>query len=107
MFEDTSTREYGRLQSDYESLFFTIVNDLIKKDAGVKNGRYAAIGAGTASLDDGHIYWMKDIVGDTDELQGEFDAMSKNEQSCANRLQTLIRDLMLYHVELVISSPML
>jgi hypothetical protein len=49
---------------------------------------------------------MKDIVGDDASLQAEFDALDVREQRCATHLQELMRDLMLYHIELVISDPM-
>ena len=75
---------------------FTIVNDLIKKDIGVENYLYAVREAGATLLGDGHMYWMKDIVGDKDELQEGFDAMSEMEQSYANHLQILTSDLMFY-----------
>ena len=36
--KDTSTRDFQRIKTGYESLFFGIVNDLLKKYVGVKMG---------------------------------------------------------------------
>ena len=98
----TSKRDFDRFKVAYQSLFFQQVNDLLKKDVGVKNGLFAAMGAGAASLAEGHVFWMKDMAGDNDEPQAEFDALSEREQRCATSLQELSRDLMLYHVGLVV-----
>ena len=64
------------------------------------------MGAGAATLGEGHVFWMKDITGDNPELQGEFDALTPREQRCTVHLQTLTRDLMLYYLETVVSSQM-
>lgn len=64
------------------------------------------MGTGQSQLAAGHVYWMKDIVGDDNSLQAEYDAMPAREQSCATHLQTLTRNVMLYYVETVISRPM-
>lgn len=100
---DTSTHDFTRFKNGYKSMFFAIVNDLLKKDIGVKNGLYAAMGSGQSQLAAGHVYWMKDIIGDDNSLQAEYNAMPAREQSCATHLQTLTRNLMLYYVETVIS----
>ena len=100
----TSKRDFDRFKTAYQSLFFAQVNDLLKKDVGVKNGLFAAMGAGAATLAEGHVFWMKDMTGDDDSLQNEFDGLSQREQRCATSLQELSRNLMLYHIELVISD---
>ena len=100
----TSKRDFDRFRNAYQSLFFAQVNDLLKKDVGVKNGLFAAMGAGAATLAEGHVFWMKDMTGDDDSLQNEFDGLSQREQRCATSLQELSRNLMLYHIELVISD---
>ena len=100
----TSKRDFDRFRTAYQSLFFAQVNDLLKKDVGVKNGLFAAMGAGAATLAEGHVFWMKDMTGDDDSLQNEFDGLSQREQRCATSLQELSRNLMLYHIELVISD---
>ena len=64
------------------------------------------MGAGASQLAEGHVYWMKDMVGDDLTFQAEYDAMSQREQQCATHLQTMTRDLMLYSVELIISPAM-
>ena len=104
--KDTSTRDFNRFKVAYESLFFTIVNDLLKRDVGVKNGLYAAMGAGASQLGAGHVYWMKDMTGDIAEHQAEFDGLSQREQGCVVHLQTLTRDLMHHFLEKVVSAPM-
>ena len=104
--KDTSTRDYQRIKTSYESLFFGIVNDLLKKDVGVKNGLYAAMGAGASQLGEGHVYWMKDMVGDDPAYQAEYNALTPREQQCATHLQTLTRYLMLYSCEMIISPAM-
>ena len=48
-FVKEECKDYGGVMTKdtgYESLFFGIVNDLLKKDVGVKNGLFAAMGAG-------------------------------------------------------------
>ena len=82
------------------------MNDLLKKDVGVKNGLYAAMGAGASQLGEGHVYWMKDMVGDDPAYQAEYNALTPREQQCATHLQTLTRDLMLYSCEMIISPAM-
>ena len=102
----TSKRDFERFQVAYRSLFFQQVNDFLKRDVGVKNGLFAAMGAGAATLGEGHVFWMKDMTGENDQFQAEYDAMDPRQQRCATHLQELSRDLMLYHIELVISDAM-
>ena len=102
--KSTLKRDFDRFRTSYQSLFFQQVNDFLKRDVGVKNGLFAAMGAGAATLAEGHVYWMKDVTGDDDSLQADFDALNEREQRCAVHLQKLMRDLMLYHIELVVSN---
>jgi len=104
--KNTSKRDFERFKVGYTSLFFSQVNDFLKRDVGVKNGLFAAMGAGAATLGAGHVYWMKDVTGDDPAFQAEFDAMDPREQRCATHLQMLTRDLMLYYLELVVSDAM-
>jgi hypothetical protein len=53
--KDTSKRNFDRFKTAYESLFFQKVNDFLKRDLGVKNGLFAAMGAGAAMLGEGHV----------------------------------------------------
>ena len=64
------------------------------------------MGAGQSTLVGGHVYWMKDIVGDNDNLQQEFDNLPVREQQCAVHFLEMIRNLMLFYSEKIISSPM-
>ena len=54
------------------------------------------MGAGQSTLVGGHVYWMKDIVGDNDSLQQEFSGLPVRKQQCAMHLQEMTRNLMLF-----------
>ena len=102
----TSKRDFERFKISYQSMFFQVINDFLKRDVGVKNGLFAAMGAGASTLGEGHVYWMKDITGDDPSLQAEFNALNARQQRCAIHLQELTRDHMLYHIETVVSGAM-
>ena len=104
--KETSKRDFERFKISYQSTFFQVINEFLKRDVGVKNGLFAAMGAGASTLGEGHVYWMKDITGDNPQFQAEFDALPPREQRCSVHLQSLTRDLMLYHIENVISDQM-
>ena len=104
--KETSKRDFDRFKIAYESQFFQLINDFLKRDLGVKNGLFAAMGAGAATLGQGHVYWMGDMTGDDGSQQAAFDALTDREQRCAVHLQELSRDQMLYHIELVVSDEM-
>jgi hypothetical protein len=106
VMKETSKRDFVRFKVLYQSMFFQVINDFLKRDVGVKNGLFAAMGAGASTLGEGHVYWMKDITGDTPGLQAEFDGLDPRQQRCAMHLQELTRDHMLYHIETVVSDAM-
>ena len=101
--KNTTKRNFRRFQEKYESLAFRFVNGLVKKDSAAKATMFSSMGAGAQVLGEGHIYWLKDITGDDDNLQGEFDALSAREQLCATWLQETTRDFLFYGFEQMIS----
>ena len=103
----TSRRAFRKFQKSYQSLFFRFVNGLIKRDLGVKSGLFAAMGAGAQTLGEGHIYWMKDLTGDSSELQAELDALNQRQQQSAIWLQTQMRDFLLFYLNYVVSAQKL
>ena len=104
--KNTTKRNFRRLKEKYESLFYRFINDLIKKDNGAKVTMFAEIGSGPQTLGAGHIYWMKDITGDLDELQEEYGALDTREQGCATWLQETTRDFLLFGLEKVVSEEL-
>lgn len=57
-------------------MFFHKINDFLKRDLGVKNELFAAMGAESATLGEGNVYWMRDITSDDDSSQADFDNLN-------------------------------
>ena len=83
----TSVRQYEDIISNYESLWYTWKNSLLRTDTAVKNGMFAAMGLAQGANQDmgaGHIFFAKDPTGDLVDaaLQAEFDTMTPDAQVC-------------------------
>ena len=79
--EETSIRNYEKIISNYESVWYSFTNSLLCADVAVKNSMFASMGiaqAGQQSMGAGYIFFTKDPTGDVvdDDLQDEFDALS-------------------------------
>ena len=109
----TAARTWKKVSEGYEEIMYDYVSTLMSKgkDPALANSMLAAMGAAPGArgnLGDGFMFWTKDRTGDINDaaLQAEFNAMSVQEQNCADWLQKLNRGLNLYFVDRIVDAKM-
>ena len=107
--KETSIRNYEKIISNYELVWYSFTNLLLRTDMAVKNSMFASMGiaqAGQQSIGAGYIFFTKDPTGDIGDnnLQDKFAALSPQEQNRCDYLQKLCTAFHCYFSDTIVNS---